>query len=47
VSIAYASATIEAFDCDADVLGRLTPAFTGIYAGFLDDLRAHLARGEP
>jgi Polyketide cyclase / dehydrase and lipid transport len=33
------------FDCDADVLDRLTTAFTGIYAGFLEDLRAHLAGG--
>jgi len=33
------------FDCDADVVDRLTTAFTGIYAGFLDDLRGHLARG--
>jgi hypothetical protein len=33
------------FDCDAAVADRLTTAFTGIYAGFLDDLRAHLAGG--
>jgi hypothetical protein len=31
------------FDCDADVVARLTAAFTGVYAGFLDDLRKHLA----
>ena len=31
------------FDCDADVVGRLTAAFTGIYAEFIDDLRKHLA----
>jgi hypothetical protein len=33
------------FDCDAAVADRLTTAFTRIYAGFLDDLRAHLAGG--
>jgi Polyketide cyclase / dehydrase and lipid transport len=31
------------FDCDADVVDRLTTVFTGIYAEFLDDLRKHLA----
>jgi Polyketide cyclase / dehydrase and lipid transport len=31
------------FDCDADVVARLTTAFTGIYAGFIGDLRKHLA----
>jgi hypothetical protein len=35
------------FDCDADVADRLTTAFTGIYAGFIDDLRNHLAAGAP
>jgi hypothetical protein len=30
------------FDCDADVVARLTAAFTGIYAEFIDDLRRHL-----
>jgi hypothetical protein len=35
------------FDCDADVLSRLTAAFTGIYAGFIDDLRKHLAGSAP
>lgn len=33
------------FDCDADVVDRLTTVFTGIYAGFLDDLRRHIAGG--
>jgi hypothetical protein len=31
------------FDCDAGVADRLTTAFTGIYAEFIDDLRKHLA----
>ena len=31
------------FDCDAGVAARLTTAFTGIYAEFIDDLRKHLA----
>ncbi len=31
------------FDCDADVVDRLTETFTGIYAEFLDDLRKRLA----
>jgi hypothetical protein len=31
------------FDCDADTLHQLTGVFTRIYAGFLDDLRKHLA----
>jgi hypothetical protein len=35
------------FDSDADVLSRLTAAFTGIYAGFIDDLRKHLAGSAP
>jgi polyketide cyclase/dehydrase/lipid transport protein len=31
------------FDCDAAVADRLATTFTGLYAEFLDDLRAHLA----
>jgi hypothetical protein len=35
------------FDCDADVVDRLTAAFAGIYAEFIDDLRHHLATKAP
>jgi hypothetical protein len=32
------------FDCDADLVDRLTQTFTAIYAEFLDDLRKYLPR---